>query len=274
MRLRIRHETTYDYTPAARYAIQILRMMPRSYEGLFVRRWRVEVDADTRLEKGEDAFGNITHTLFMDGPVETVHVMIDGEVDTVDTGGVMRGALERMPTPLYLRETRLTECTPDMRRFARDVLTGEGGDRLAAMHAMMVRLHSDMRFAPGMTTSATPAGEAFSAGHGVCQDFAHIFVACARSIGVPARYVGGYFLRTDSIDQDAGHAWAEAYLQGIGWIAFDPAHGMCTTDRYCRVAVGLDYLDAAPVRGSRVGGGDEKLNVQVQVQQGRTIKQG
>jgi transglutaminase-like putative cysteine protease len=161
-----------------------------------------------------------------------------------------------------------------MRRFARDVLTGEGGDRLAAMHAMMVRLHSDMRFAPGMTTSATPAGEAFSAGHGVCQDFAHIFVACARSIGVPARYAGGYFLRTDSIDQDAGHAWAEAYLQGIGWIAFDPAHGMCTTDRYCRVAVGLDYLDAAPVRGSRVGGGDEKLNVQVQVQQGRTIKQG
>ena len=91
---------------------------------------------------------------------------------------------------------------------------------------------------------------------------------------MPARYVGGYFLRSDVIDQDAGHAWAEAYLDGIGWIAFDPAHGVCTTDRYCRVAIGLDYLDAAPVRGSRSGGGDEKLTVQVQVQQGRAIVEG
>ena len=273
MRLRIRHETSYDYAPAARHATQILRMTPRSYDGLFVRRWRVEVDADTRLAKGEDAYGNITHTLFMDGPVETVRITIDGEVDTIDTGGIVRGTFERMPLRLFLRETRLTMPTTEMRDYARALLSRQGGDLLATMHALMASLHRDMTFAPGMTSSATPASEAFVARNGVCQDFAHIFVSCARAIGVPARYAGGYYLRTDSVDQDAGHAWAEAYLAGIGWIAFDPAHGVCSTDRYCRVATGLDYLDAAPVRGSRSGGGDEKLNVQVQVQQGRAIVQ-
>ena len=274
MRLRIRHESSYDYAPSARYVVQTLRMMPRSYDGLFVRRWRVEVNADTRLEKGEDAYGNITHTLFMDGPVDAVRVTIDGEVDTVDTGGFIRGTRERMPVKLFMRDTRLTDASPAMNAHARDLLASQGGDKLATMHALMVGLHRDMRFEPGLTSTATPAAVAFEARHGVCQDFAHIFVACARAIGVPARYVGGYFLRSDVIDQDAGHAWAEAYLDGIGWIAFDPAHGVCTTDRYCRVAIGLDYLDAAPVRGSRSGGGDEKLTVQVQVQQGRAIVEG
>lgn len=267
MRLRIRHQTSYDYGQPVRAAIQMLRMTPRSSEGLFVRRWRVEVDADARLHKGEDAFGNITHTLFIDGPVESVRVSIDGEVETTDTNGLVRGAVERMPVRLYLRETRLTEPSQAMKSCARHLVASEGGNKLAALHALMTRLHASMRFSPGMTTSATPAAAAFEAGDGVCQDFAHIFVACARSIGVPARYVGGYFLRTDSVEQDAGHAWAEAYLDDIGWIGFDPANGMCVTERYCRVAVGLDYLDAAPVRGSRTGGGSEKLQVQVQVQQ-------
>src|SRR5215470_10938605 len=103
---------------------------------------------------------------------------------------------------------------------------------------------------------------------GVCQDLAHIFIAAARSLKVPARYVGGYFCRADGVvQQEAGHAWAEAFVPDLGWIAFDPANGMCATDAHVRVAVGLDYLGAAPVRGTRYGGGSEQLTVAVQVDQ-------
>ena len=85
----------------------------------------------------------------------------------------------------------------------------------------------------------------------MCQDFTHIFIAAARSLGIPARYVGGYFHRDDGvIEQDAGHAWAEAFVPELGWVGFDPANGICATDAHVRVAVGLDYLGAAPVRGT------------------------
>ena len=94
----------------------------------------------------------------------------------------------------------------------------------------------------------------------MCQDLSHIFIAAARSLGIPARYVGGYFHRNDGvIEQDAGHAWAEAFVPDLGWVAFDTANGISATDAHVRVAVGLDYLGAAPVRGMRYGGGGETL---------------
>ncbi|HEX9070668.1 MAG TPA: transglutaminase family protein, partial [Pseudolabrys sp.] len=95
-------------------------------------------------------------------------------------------------------------------------------------------------------------------------------VAAARALGVPARYVGGHFHRADGvITQDAGHAWAEAYVENLGWIGFDPTNGICITDAHVRVAVGLDYLGAAPVRGTRFGGAGETLTVAVRVDQAR-----
>src|SRR5262249_41703089 len=103
---------------------------------------------------------------------------------------------------------------------------------------------------------------------GVCQDYAHVFLAAARHIGIPARYVSGYFLRADGENQqEAGHAWAEAYLPDLGWVAFDPANGISTTDAHVRVAIGLDYLGAAPVRGVRFGGAGESLAVNVHIDQ-------
>jgi transglutaminase-like putative cysteine protease len=274
MRFKIRHETIYDYAQPARFALQVLRVTPRPFEAQSVRRWRVEVDADARLDRGEDAYGNITHTVFVDGPLRRVRILIDGEVDRMDTAGVMAGTFERLPLPIYLRETRLTRATPALRRLGRSALTAEGGDRLATLHRIMRQIHSGMGFEIGATHAATTADEAFTAGHGVCQDFAHILIAAARTVGIPARYVGGYYLRTDTIEQDAGHAWAEAYVDGIGWVGFDPAHGVCVTDRYVRVAIGLDYLDAAPVRGCQVGGADESLAVSIRVAEGQRIVEG
>ena len=102
----------------------------------------------------------------------------------------------------------------------------------------------------------------------MCQDYAHIFIACARTGGVPARFVAGHFLRSDGmVHQQAGHAWAEAFVPDLGWVGFDPANAICTTDAHARVAIGLDYLGAAPVRGTRYGGGMETLTVAVKVDQ-------
>jgi transglutaminase-like putative cysteine protease len=125
-----------------------------------------------------------------------------------------------------------------------------------------------MTFDVTPTQTSTTAAEAFALKRGVCQDLTHVFIATARHLGVPARYVGGYFHRADGVtQQDAGHAWAEAHVPALGWIGFDPANGICTTQAHVRVAVGLDYLGAAPVRGARRGGGTESLTVNVLVDQ-------
>jgi transglutaminase-like putative cysteine protease len=138
------------------------------------------------------------------------------------------------------------------------------------LHALLTALNREIAFDTDPTHAATTAAEAFSLRRGVCQDITHIFVAAARALGVPARYVGGHFRRADGVTaQDAGHAWAEAYVENLGWIGFDPTNGICITDAHVRVAVGLDYLGAAPVRGTRFGGGGETLTVAVRVDQAR-----
>jgi transglutaminase-like putative cysteine protease len=271
MRLKIRHETHYTYGRPATSAVQILRLTPRSHDGQFVRRWRVEIDADCRLDRNEDAFGNITHTFTVDGPVKEMKVLAEGEIDVSDRQGFIHGGVERFPLGLWLRDTPLTRVEPDLRRYARHIAGGEGGDRLATLHALMAAIQRDFRFMIGETTASTTALEAFRQKSGVCQDLAHVFIACARSLGIPARYAGGYYLRTDTELQAAGHAWAEAHMDGLGWLGFDPANGVCVTDRYARVAIGQDYLDAAPIRGARIGGDDEQLMVAVEVRQGQAM---
>jgi transglutaminase-like putative cysteine protease len=271
MRLKIRHETRYDYGMPAKSAVQILRLTPRSHDGQFVRRWRVEIDADCRLDRSEDAFANVTHTFTVDGPVTSMRIVAEGEVDIRDTGGYLRETVERFPLEFWLRDTHLTQVNPSIRDYALPIAGSEGGDKLATLHALMQAIHQDFRFLVGETNAATTAEQALRQRVGVCQDLSHVFIACARALGIPARYAGGYYLRTDTELQEAGHAWAEAHLDGLGWLGFDPANGVCTTDRYVRVAIGQDYLDAAPIRGVRFGGLDEELTVSVEVKQGTAI---
>jgi transglutaminase-like putative cysteine protease len=176
---------------------------------------------------------------------------------------VVRGAVERFPPGIFLRDTDLTRADAALHDFA-DAISGAG--TLDRLHALMSAVHGRLIFDPAPTHSGTSAREAFALGRGVCQDFAHVFVACARRLGIPARYVSGYFLRTDGVRlQDAGHAWAEAFVEDLGWVGFDCAHGVCPHEQHVRVACGLDYLGAAPVRGSRQGGGRESLAVSVDV---------
>jgi transglutaminase-like putative cysteine protease len=129
-------------------------------------------------------------------------------------------------------------------------------------------LNREIIFDSDPTHTATTAAEAFRLRRGVCQDLTHIFIAAARHLNIPTRYVGGHFYRADGVTaQDAGHAWAESYVEHLGWVGFDPANGIGTTQTHVRVSVGLDYLGAAPVRGVRYGGGSETLKVAVHVDQ-------
>ena len=162
----------------------------------------------------------------------------------------------------------LTACDPYIAAFAAAARQTDGNDALKVLHRLLERLHGEMHYDSDPTYVETTSAEAFALKHGICQDFAHIFITASRSLGIPARYVGGYFCRDDGVTApDAGHAWAEAFVPNLGWVAFDPANGICATDAHARVAVGLDHLGAAPVRGMRYGGGTETLAVNIRVDQ-------
>jgi transglutaminase-like putative cysteine protease len=129
-------------------------------------------------------------------------------------------------------------------------------DPIDRMHVLMNAVRDKVDYAIGVTNAHTSAAEALSDGQGACQDHAHIFISAARVMGVPARYVNGYFLTETDEPSEAHHAWAEAYIEGLGWLGFDPANGICPTDHYVRLACGLDAGSAAPIRGTRRGGTD------------------
>lgn len=270
MRIRISHATTYAYDTPPTGVTQLLRLTPRDHDGQHVVSWRIDLSEDCLLHQHEDSFGNVTHSFTAGGPFNKLLVEVAGEVDTQDTDGLVSGAVERFPPQLYLRETSLTQTDAAIIDFAQATRAATDGDTLILLHALLTALNREIAFDTDPTHAATTAAEAFSLRRGVCQDITHIFVAAARALGVPARYVGGHFHRADGvITQDAGHAWAEAYVENLGWIGFDPTNGICITDAHVRVAVGLDYLGAAPVRGTRFGGGGETLTVAVRVDQAR-----
>ncbi len=187
-----------------------------------------------------------------------------GEVETHDTGGVVFGAVERFPPRVFLRDTALTEPDAALRAYA-SRFAGAADQTLARLHDLLAAIHDEMTFDVAATVAATSAAEAFAQKRGVCQDLAHVFIVCARLMGIPARYVSGHLARDDGGDQEAAHAWAEAYVDNLGWVGFDAANCVSPTQAYVRVAIGLDYLGAAPVRGSRYGGGAEHLDVRLRV---------
>jgi len=251
--------------------IQTLRLTPRNYTGQYVVNWRIDVSADCRLDPHEDAFGNITHAFSVAGPVGELRLLVEGEVETQDTAGVVRGAVERFPPALFLRETALTHVNKAIRVYAAQFPHSAATSRLATLHNLLERLHGDIAFDTQATSAAPSAADGLLRGRGIAQDLAHIFIAVARALGVPARFVAGYFRGEGAFalngSLNAGHAWAEAHVPDLGWVGFDPATGVCATDRHVRVAVGLDYLGAARVRGAHYGGGEEDVAVKLDVSQ-------
>ena len=266
MRIRVIHSTICRYDPPATGAIQVLRLTPRNFEGQHVVRWRIDVTPDARLAAHEDAFGNLTHVFTADGPLPEWRIEVDGVVETQSSEGVVRGTVERFPPSLFLRDTALTEPNAAVCEFAEAIRTETDGEVLVVLHALLDRLHADMTYDPDPNRPAVDAAKTFARKGGGASDVTHLFIGAAHSLGIPARFIAGYYCKGDSVAQ-LGHAWAEAHVPGLGWVGFDTAHGLCPTDAHVRVAVGLDALGAAPIRGTRYGAGDEALEVAIAIGQ-------
>ncbi len=261
MRIRVDYTTAYDYAEQAHHVVQLLRVEPCVHDGQHVVSWRIDVDCDGHLRRGRDSFGNIVHMFYADAPLRALTLRVSGEVDTSETHGLVRGGAETLPLAVWRRDTPLTMPDAAIASFARaQVRDGT----LATCHALAGAIHARVTFDTDATHSHTDAAHAFALAAGVCQDQAHIFLAAARHLDIPARYVSGHLVRSDGmVTQPAAHAWAEAWIENLGWVGFDPTNGVSPTEAYLRVAVGLDYLDAAPVRGTRRGGGVETMSVSV-----------
>lgn len=271
MRLAVHYNTSYRFSEPARRVIQLLRVTPVTFDGQIVHDWRIDVDVDARLREGRDGFGNVTHMLYVDQPVRGLKVSVSGRVTTEDRSGLVAGCPHELPPEIFKRETPLTQADAALRELAASI--GEG-PTLERLHRLNHAIYGRLVFDTGSTEPDTSAAHAFQVGHGVCQDFAHIFIAAARSLGIPARYVSGHLFRRDGAElQEASHAWAEGYVEDLGWVAFDPTHGISADDAYIRVACGLDYRDAAPFAGARAGGGREELDVDVTVRPARAQAQ-
>jgi transglutaminase-like putative cysteine protease len=260
VRLLIDHRTVYRYEGQASGIIQVLRLTPRPGDGQAILRWRVDVEADGAIKPFTDVHGNLAHIFYADGGLGEVAIHVEGEVMTTDTAGMVGPADGRVPLAAYLRSTPLTTADAALATFAR---TLQNGGPLDQAHRLMEAIHARLAFDPDVTHAATDAATAFRLGRGVCQDLSQVMVTVARLLGIPARYVSGHYAAPDHPEQEAAHAWAELHLPDLGWVAFDPTHGVCAGEGHVRVAVGLDSLDAAPVRGTRRGGGTERLQVLV-----------
>src|SRR5262249_41933945 len=146
----------------------------------------------------------------------------EGEVETQDTSGLVAGAAEPLPPVFFLRPTGLTAPHPSIEALA--MATAPRATLLVRLHALMNAVADRVAYTPGATDAATSAADALARGAGVCQDHAHLFIAAARLLGVPARYVGGYlWTGGERSAEEAGHAWAEAFVEDLGWVGFDPA---------------------------------------------------
>lgn len=269
MRIEVEHTTRYHYARSASYSLQCLRLTPADFDGHSVASWGVTVQPAGRMLASVDSLGNVVHLASITAQHSEIEISARGVVDVVDRQGVVSGLPERVPLRVYLKHTPLTEATERLAAIAADA---GGPDRVARLHALMARIRDRVDYRPGATDSSTTADAALAAGQGVCQDHTHIFVAAARMARIPARYVTGYLLLDTSIAETAHHAWAEAWIDGLGWVGFDVANRICPTDRYVRLAVGLDARYAAPIRGARRGGSEgEALEVSVHVaaQQGQ-----
>jgi len=263
MRLKIRHATTYRYDELGSFAVQRLRLTPSSSRGQTVRSWTVTAEGIGAAASYVDGFGNRTHLVTHCKPYDTLTIAAEGEVETRDTGGVVGQTGEAANPLVFLRETPRTALSDEIAGVAEGLAPGRLIDRL---HGLMETIAARVAYLTDATHAETTAAEALAAGQGVCQDHAHIFIAAARRMNVPARYVTGYLHVPGEAASPANHAWAEVHVPDLGWVGFDPSNRICPTEAYVRLACGFDSVGAAPIKGTRRGGGRERLSVEVRVE--------
>ncbi|MGX7894685.1 transglutaminase family protein [Tsuneonella sp. HG222] len=266
MRLAIRHTTRYEFQGPIAHGLQRLRLTPKETQGQKILDWTMTYEgAREELTYDDQNHNHVTLVSVVEGARQVV-VTCRGAVETQDQAGVMGHHAGHLPLWAFLSETPLTKAGPKLRALIATVeRSGEG--MVGTLHNLSNAIREAVNYETGRTDVTTTAEQAVVAGHGVCQDHAHIFIAAARALEIPARYVSGYLMMNDRIQQEATHAWAEAYIQNLGWVGFDISNGISPDPRYVRVATGRDYRDAAPITGISFGAATENLTVDLEVEQ-------
>lgn len=262
MLISVKHRTTHIYEEEADYTIQSLRLTPAGFDGQKILSWSVSAPNQDNALVFKDCFGNKVQTITIGEPHSRIEICAEGIVETEDCNGIVSGLSEIAPVSVFLRPTLQTKANEAIKELADK---SAKGDLLPTLHELNRIILDRVEYKKGSTDSKTTAAEALHGGQGVCQDHTHIFISAARTLKIPARYVTGYLLTEDK--DEAHHAWAEVYVTDLGWVGFDVSNQLCPTEKYVRIACGLDAEDAAPIRGTFQGGESERLDIMVDVQQ-------
>jgi transglutaminase-like putative cysteine protease len=277
----VTHITEFTYDERVSVSHHVARMTPRTTarQTRLTSAWTFD-PVPAVVREHTDVFGNTVAFFAMQGPHRRLRVTARAAVEVV--------AAPPLPaaSPAWETVRALAETDVDLVDFAVDSPLVGADARYADYAAasfpagrpiaegvadLTRRLHRDLRFLPGTTTVATPVAEVFRQRSGVCQDFAHLQIACLRSLGLPARYVSGYLETSPPpgearlVGADASHAWAAAFVPGYGWLDADPTNDKTPVDRHVTVAWGRDYGDVSPIRGVILGGGEQRTRVAVDI---------
>lgn len=265
MRLSISHTTTYTYDAPVQYGLQQVRLTPMSDRHQDVLTWDMTIEGGTSELTCTDHYQNHCALIQIESGATQVSLTVSGEVETQCSNGIYGNIYGPAPLWHFKQSTDRTKPGPGIADLSR-MISSPSGD-LNELHALSGAILAAVPYSAGTTTVQTTAEDALHLAAGVCQDHAQIFIAAVRHAGLPARYVSGYLMMDDQADQDASHAWAEAHIDGLGWVAFDVSNGISPDERYVRLAVGRDSKDAAPVTGLQMGQANETMDVSLQIQQ-------
>ncbi len=288
MDYRITHRTIYDYGDGVTVSHHAARQMPLTSSTQRTSRFSMSISPQPAVRKeSRDYFGNHVCSFAIQEIHRHLEVVASSYV-TVDAvtipalgispaWEVVASAFRDPVLPAdvvpyeFCLDSPLVRLAPEYAAYARESF-GPGTPLLVGARSLIGRIYSDFRYDSVATTISTPLEEVWQKRHGVCQDFAHIGIACLRSLGLPARYVSGY-LRTYPaagkprlVGADASHAWLSVYCPNAGWVDFDPTNDAMPTDEHITVAVGRDFSDVSPLSGILTGGGKHKVRVMVDVE--------
>lgn len=284
MKYRIAHNTTYAYSEPVSLCHNLVHLTPRPGAGqqCLHEELLVQPEPDV-LMRQSDYFGNVTHFFTIQEPHKQLTVASQNIVE-VSPGPAL--SLEETPAWEGVAQALRSDIMPEAWQFAFDstyvkrksmwrefALRSFSAHRplLSAVMDLTARIHGEFQYDACSTTVATPLPEMFARRRGVCQDFAHLEIACLRSLGLAARYVSGYLRTTPppgqarAVGADASHAWVQVFCPGVGWVGFDPTNNVLPSDQHILVAWGRDYDDVSPIRGIILGGEKHTLSVTVDV---------
>jgi transglutaminase-like putative cysteine protease len=277
----IRHVTRFRYTAPVRESVMELRMQPRSEGPQTLRSFQIATNPRAQLYAYTDHLGNAVYHFNLLREHDELRIEVQAVVefaavtplpDRLDDGEWARLDLAGLSDDHFdmLGDSKFARPSPDLFTFMKIAdIEKPAGDPLTAMKTLMRAIYHSFEYESGITQVHSPIETALRGRQGVCQDFSHIMIAVARQWGVPARYVSGYMYHRGNRDRseaDATHAWVEAWLPSLGWVGFDPTNNVMAAERHVRAAVGRDYSDVPPTRGTFKGLADTELSIAVAIE--------